>query len=147
MVEGSITIRRNTRKLFSATALWLKSDRALLFFFLTSLIFASISVLFVPLTTLEEITEYTSPERQSLNIVAHVKRKSTLAEQSFSSRDSQEKGENRTIGVNLNGRNSDNEGNFFLTHSSPYHTIFSPGTLSINGQPSPPAQGSDTVNE
>jgi len=126
--NGCVTTGRNKRKrsFFSAVALWLKSDKALLFIFL-SLIFVSISVLLVPEIILDKTTEYTSPERKSHNIVAQLKKESTLVEQSFSSRDSQEKGGNRTSDKNLNDRNSDNEGKFFLTRSSPYHTIFSSG--------------------
>jgi hypothetical protein len=137
--SGGRQQKQRTRTASSAVASWLKTDKALFFIFLTSVIFVSISIfIVVPLISLDDATttttttteHHTSPERQkqshSISVQLEKKSSSALVVEKLSS--------TKTVGDNINLRdrninsdNSDNDEDFFRTNSSPYHTIFSTG--------------------
>ena len=130
--------KQRKRTSSSAVISWLKTDKALSIIFLAAVIFVSISLfVVVPLISLDDATTMTttttttehhmSPERQkqSHSIAAQLEKKSSsaLVVEKLSST----KTGDTTINLMDRNINSDNDENFFRTHSSPYHTVFSTG--------------------
>jgi hypothetical protein len=127
--------KQRTRTSSSAVVSWLKTDKALFIIFLTAVIFVTISVfVVVPFISLDDATtmttteHHTSPERQkqSHSIAFQLEKKSSSSALVVEKLSSTKTGDT-TINLMDRNINSDNDEDFFRTHSSPYHTIFSTG--------------------